>query len=92
MGILTSVVYYLTMRAENARRDQGLRDEIIDGVNDKGILICRYSWLRRLLIWFHDVGDPEIIERLARLNGRFATVEDAKREKGDNWSGYRYIL
>ncbi|KAJ7492005.1 MFS general substrate transporter [Mycena latifolia] len=25
-------------------------------------------------------------------NGRFATVEDAKREKGDNWSGYRYIL
>ncbi|KAJ6619898.1 MFS general substrate transporter [Mycena sp. CBHHK59/15] len=25
-------------------------------------------------------------------NGRFATVEDAKREKGDLWSGYRYIL
>ncbi|KAJ7623133.1 MFS general substrate transporter [Roridomyces roridus] len=25
-------------------------------------------------------------------NGRFATVEDAKRAKGDNWSGYRYIL
>ncbi|KAK7025171.1 MFS domain-containing protein [Favolaschia claudopus] len=25
-------------------------------------------------------------------NGRYATVEDAKREKGDNWSGYRYIL
>ncbi|TFK39766.1 major facilitator superfamily domain-containing protein [Crucibulum laeve] len=24
-------------------------------------------------------------------NGRFATVEDAKREKGDKWSGYRYI-
>ncbi|KAF7301835.1 MFS domain-containing protein [Mycena indigotica] len=25
-------------------------------------------------------------------NGRFETVEDAKREKGDNWSGYRYVL
>jgi hypothetical protein len=25
-------------------------------------------------------------------NGRFATVEDAKRQKGDQWSGYRYIL
>lgn len=25
-------------------------------------------------------------------NGRFASVEDAKREKGDNWSGYRYIV
>ncbi|KAJ7504259.1 MFS general substrate transporter [Mycena galericulata] len=25
-------------------------------------------------------------------NGRYATIEDAKREKGDNWSGYRYML
>ncbi|KAF8216633.1 major facilitator superfamily domain-containing protein [Mycena galopus ATCC 62051] len=25
-------------------------------------------------------------------NGKFATVEDAKRQKGDRWSGYRYIL
>ncbi|KAF7308926.1 MFS domain-containing protein [Mycena kentingensis (nom. inval.)] len=25
-------------------------------------------------------------------NGRFATVEEAKMAKGDNWSGYRYIL
>jgi len=72
LGILGSVVYYFTLRVENARRDQGLRDEIIDGINDKG--------------------DPETVERLARLNGRFATVEDAKREKGDRWSGYRYIL
>ena len=38
------------------------------------------------------LGDPETIERLTRLNGRFATIEDAKREKGDRWSGYRYVL
>ena len=25
-------------------------------------------------------------------NGRFASVNDAKREKGDEWSGYRYTL
>ncbi|KAF9650536.1 MFS general substrate transporter [Thelephora ganbajun] len=72
LGILTSVVYWLILRTENSRRDRGLRDEIIDGVNDNG--------------------DLETVEKLARLNGRFATVEDAKREKGDNWSGYRYVL
>ncbi|KAF8269763.1 major facilitator superfamily domain-containing protein [Lactarius quietus] len=31
-------------------------------------------------------------EERARRNGRFASVEEAKREKGDRWSGYRYIL
>lgn len=25
-------------------------------------------------------------------NGRYASVEEAKREKGDEWSGYRYTL
>ncbi|KAI6041323.1 MFS general substrate transporter [Pisolithus marmoratus] len=25
-------------------------------------------------------------------NGRYSSVEEAKREKGDNWSGYRYTL
>ena len=30
-------------------------------------------------------------EDLAR-NGRFASADDAKREKGDGWSGYRYTL
>ena len=89
LGVLTSLVYYFMLKAENARRDQGVRDEIIDGVNDKGMFICCYS---HPVIYFLDVGDPETVERLTRLNGRFATVEDAKREKGDSWSGYRYIL
>ena len=43
LGVLASVVYYFTLRAENARRDRGLRDEIIDSVNDKGMLICFYA-------------------------------------------------
>ena len=25
-------------------------------------------------------------------NGRYATVEEAKQEKGDEWSGYRYTI
>ncbi len=25
-------------------------------------------------------------------NGRFANVAEARREKGDKWSGYRYML
>ncbi len=36
------------------------------------------------------IGDDET--RGHERNGRFATVEDAKREKGDGWSGYRYRL
>ena len=65
VGIISSIVYYIFLRAENSRRDRGERDDIIgdesgDGKNEK--------------------------------NGRFATVDDAKREKGDRWSGYRYAL
>ena len=25
-------------------------------------------------------------------NGCYASVEDAKRDKGDHWSGFRYII
>jgi len=47
IAILTSGVHYLTLRAENGRRDRGLRDEIIDGVNDGGMFIYqRYGWSR----------------------------------------------
>jgi hypothetical protein len=64
-GIIASTTYHFALRAENARRDRGERDEIIGKTDDS---------------------------RLNEKNGRFDTVEDAKREKGDEWSGYRYIL
>ncbi|KAK7025169.1 high-affinity nicotinic acid transporter [Favolaschia claudopus] len=64
-GLISSLTYHFLLRAENARRDRGERDEIIGKVDD-----------------------TELNEK----NGRFETVEDAKREKGDEWSGYRYIL
>ena len=84
-------MYYFTLRIENARRDRGIREEIINGVNDDGMFI-HCVWPGHWLDCLCDVGDPEVVERLTKLNGRFATVEEAKREKGDNWSGYRYIL
>ncbi|KAK0239198.1 MFS general substrate transporter [Armillaria nabsnona] len=36
------------------------------------------------------IGDS--IEKVPEENDRFATVSDAKMEKGDLWSGYRYTL
>ena len=44
LGILCSVVYYFTLRTENARRDRGMRDEIIDGINDDGVSVYRCGW------------------------------------------------
>ncbi|KDR80770.1 hypothetical protein GALMADRAFT_1105708 [Galerina marginata CBS 339.88] len=35
---------------------------------------------------------PETHDPANEKNGRFATVEDAKRKKGDKWSGYRYTI
>ncbi|KAJ6581655.1 MFS general substrate transporter [Mycena capillaripes] len=67
-GLIASTSYHFLLRAENARRDRGERDEVIG-----------------------KSGDSELDARNEK-NGRFDTVEEAKREKGDEWSGYRYIL
>ncbi|KAH9004776.1 MFS general substrate transporter [Lactarius hatsudake] len=71
--IASSIAFYLLLRRENAARDLGVRDEVIEGV-------------------FRENEGAEEREERARRNGRFASVEEAKREKGDRWSGYRYIL
>ncbi|KAJ7224133.1 major facilitator superfamily domain-containing protein [Mycena pura] len=68
-GIIASTGYYFGVRAENARRDRGERDEVIG-----------------------KSGDSELDARNEKKNGRFDSVSDAKREKGDEWSGYRYTL
>ena len=66
IALITATAYRILLKRENDRRDNGERDEVIDGVND----------------------DREDLLK----NGRFASVEDARREKGDGWSGYRYTL
>jgi len=35
---------------------------------------------------------PETHTASNEKNGRYATIEEAKREKGDKWSGYRYTI
>ncbi|THH26980.1 hypothetical protein EUX98_g7204 [Antrodiella citrinella] len=66
IGFICSILMLVFLKQENARRDRGERDEVIEGVNED-----RTDLLK---------------------NGKFASVEDAKREKGDKWSGYRYTL
>ncbi|KAF8269774.1 MFS general substrate transporter [Lactarius quietus] len=73
IGIISSIAYYAFLRRENAARDRGERDEVIEGD-------------------FRENEGAEEREERARRNGRFISVEEAKREKGDQWSGYRYIL
>ncbi|KZT75148.1 MFS general substrate transporter [Daedalea quercina L-15889] len=65
IGWLSSLAYYFLLRRENARREAGERDEVIDGVDNK---------------FAHEE------------NGHFESVEKAREEKGDEWSGFRYSL
>jgi len=67
LGMISCLVFYFLLRRENAIRDSGARDEIIEGVTDDKT-------------------------GLNEKNGRYESVADAKRDKGDEWSGYRYTL
>ncbi|KAL0954000.1 hypothetical protein HGRIS_005157 [Hohenbuehelia grisea] len=66
LGLIFSVTYRVLLQKENARRDRGERNEVIEGtITDAP-------------------QDPQ--------NGIYSSVDEAKRDKGDEWSGYRYIL
>jgi hypothetical protein len=62
-GVISTALFIFLLKRENARRDRGERDEIIEG-REGGF----------------------------EANGRFTSVDHARREKGDEWSGYRYTL
>ena len=64
IGWLCSLLFLILLRRENARRDAGRRDEIIEGIDN-----------------------PVAQE----VNGRYKSVEEARIDKGDEWSGFRYI-
>lgn len=81
-GIVASSTYYFLLRRENARRDRGEREEVIEGV-----------YLERMGADGGTEKESEAArEERARRNGRFESVEAARTEKGDDWSGYRYTL
>ncbi|KAL0576229.1 hypothetical protein V5O48_005739 [Marasmius crinis-equi] len=61
-GLVSSVIYLLLVKRENARRERGERDEVIKGSGGNA------------------------------KNGTFGSVAQAKSEKGDDWSGYRYTI
>ncbi|CAL1695329.1 unnamed protein product [Somion occarium] len=65
IGWISSLILLLYLRRENALREAGHRDEIIEGMDNK---------------------------HAHERNGRFDSVEDARKEKGDLWSGFRYTL
>ncbi|EJT99766.1 MFS general substrate transporter [Dacryopinax primogenitus] len=69
IGFISTVVMMIGLKRENAARERGEKDEVIEGERPVGEKA---------------VGDAK--------NGVYETVEDAKRDKGDQWSGYRYVI
>jgi hypothetical protein len=65
IGWLSSLAYAILLRRENKARDQGERDEVIDGSENKAANV---------------------------VNGRYRSVAEARKEKGDMWSGFRYTV
>jgi len=65
IGFACSVLFGIRLQRENARRDRGERDEVIEGVNNK---------------------DAD------QKNGRYESVQAARIDKGDEWSGFRYTI
>lgn len=63
IGWLCSLLFLVLLRRENARREAGHRDEVIEGTDN-----------------------PVAQE----VNGRYKSVEEARIDKGDEWSGFRY--
>ncbi|KAJ8474468.1 hypothetical protein ONZ51_g7199 [Trametes cubensis] len=65
IGWICSLALYIHLRRENAAKERGERDEVIDGVDNKNA---------------------------REENGHFESIEAARMEKGDHWSGFRYSL
>jgi len=77
VGLVSSATFMFLLRRENHKRDRGERDEIIKGVSDeKPVLPSNTGFLKRGIF--------------KRGKNVYESVDDVKREKGDEWSGYRY--
>ena len=65
IGWLCSLAFLILLRRENAKREAGIRDEVIEGEHN-----------------------PNAREK----NGCYKNVEEARMDKGDEWSGFKYTL
>lgn len=63
IGWLCSLLFLVLLRRENARRQTGQRDEVIEGVHNPNV---------------------------RAENGTYTSIEEAKMDKGDDWSGFTY--
>ncbi|PWO01390.1 MFS general substrate transporter [Tilletiopsis washingtonensis] len=91
VGLITTLLYYIGVKHENARRERGACDEtILDDASAEGVERARvareeemagYGFWKRLLAKYHE-----------QSGGTYATVEEARRLKGDAYSGHRYSL
>ncbi|TRM66434.1 major facilitator superfamily domain-containing protein [Schizophyllum amplum] len=63
IGFICSALFLVGLKRENAAKERGERDEIIDGV---------------------------VNELAHEKNGTYTTVEQARIDKGDAWSGFKY--
>lgn len=76
IGIATTLILLYFLDRENKARDAGLRDELILDASNSKE---------------DDVSSGRASGRQYN-GGTFTSVDEARREKGDKWSGYRYIL
>lgn len=65
IGFICSILLAMHLKRENARKERGEYDEVIDGVDN-----------------------PRAHER----NGHYESVDAARVDKGDEWSGFRYTM
>ncbi|KAG6818041.1 hypothetical protein H0H87_009196 [Tephrocybe sp. NHM501043] len=65
IGFISTIIFGTFLQRENARRERGERDEVIEGIENKH-------------------ANP--------INGSYESVQAARIEKGDEWSGFRYTL
>jgi hypothetical protein len=64
IGFMCTAIFGFLLQKENARRDRGERNEIIEGEGN---------------------------EHADEVNGRYESVAAARIDKGDEWSGFRYV-
>jgi plastocyanin domain-containing protein len=98
IGLIATLVYKFFLTRENQKRERGERTEIIRGVND-GFARDRVSVT---LVIVKISADAMLLKSPSPKQGLFQvsfkqedrvydSLEEVKREKGDEWSGYRYI-
>jgi len=76
IGIISTTTFKVFLTLENRRRDRGERDEILRGINDEKALPSKSGFFRRGIF--------------KRGKDVYESLEDVKKEKGDEFSGYRY--